>query len=163
MKKRPRIIREPEQHGTNTGRDVHGRFVRGNRIAAGNKGRRGARALNLALDKKLTPRAWDSIVHRAVVEARHGDHNARVWLADRHAGRPRLEPDSRHLELDLPELRSAEDVAEATRLVVGALVSGELALEDGLAALRAVAEVRESVVLEDLEQRLRSIELSNER
>ena len=76
-----------------TNRDENGRFIKGNKAAAGNKGGRRARrsteeAYLRALSDRVTLEDWIKIVDVAAAMAKAGDKEARRWLSSYLIGLP---------------------------------------------------------------------------
>ena len=69
-------------------RDASGKFVKGNPGGPGRKKREVETDYLIALVKAVSMEDWEAIVHKAVVQARHGDAVARKWLADYIIGAP---------------------------------------------------------------------------
>lgn len=162
QRKRPRIVREPEELGSNSAeeRDARGRFRRGNTLSRGNRGRSGQRGIKRMIAAALTDADLRAIVRRARDQARGGDPVARAWISDRLDGRPRTEPDDSVLALELPALVDASSCAEAAAAIVAAAAGGHLTLEEAAGCMNLVDAAREGVVLRDLEDRLQALEAS---
>jgi len=73
------------------GRDIKGRFIKGNRHSKGNAG---GRPMNYAADymermrERLTLDEWDAVISKAIEQAKDGDNRARTWLASYVMGQP---------------------------------------------------------------------------
>lgn len=76
------------------GRDEKGRFVKGHKNSAGNKGGTGRPRRSIeerylkALSGSISISDWKEIVKKAVEQAKDGDKFARQWLADYLIGKP---------------------------------------------------------------------------
>jgi hypothetical protein len=135
-----------------------GKFKPGNptRFQPGNPGRpMGVRHRSTLLVEKMMQDDAKEIVRAVVTAAKGGDMVAAKIVLDRispaRKGRP--------LRFELPEARTADDVAAALASVVGAMADGELT-PDEAALVASVLEVRRKAIeTVELENRLHRLEL----
>lgn len=141
-------------------RDARGRFLPGNRASNGR--RRGAR--NRATEAReaieaLTTEHAEAIVQSLVANAVAGDVQAaalllpRIWPA-RKGGAP--------IQIDLPEILTAADVLKAHAIVVAAVASGEITVDEGQALALLVDGARRAIETTDLERRVQALEDASE-
>jgi len=133
------------------------KFKPGNphRFAPGNPGRpKGARCRATLLAEKLMSADTKAIVQAVITAARAGDMVACKIVLDRIApirkGRP--------IRFDLPETRSAEDVAAAMAQVVNAMADGELTPDEAQMVASVLEVRRKAIETLELENRLRVLE-----
>jgi hypothetical protein len=113
-------------------------IARGRPFAKGNPGRpKGVRHKSTLLCEKLMRDDAKEIVQAVIVAAKAGDTVAAKIVLDRispaRKGRP--------IHFDLPEARTADDVAAALAAVVSAMADGELT-PDEAALVASVLEIR---------------------
>jgi len=130
-------------------------IARGRPFAKGNPSRpKGVRHKSTLLCEKLMRDDAKEIVQAVVTAAKAGDMVAAKIVLDRispaRKGRP--------IHFDLPEARTADDVAAALAAVVTAMAAGELT-PDEASMVASVLEVRrKSIETVELENRLRVLE-----
>lgn len=122
------------------GRDARGRFARGAKPGPGRE--RGRKEHRQAMHDAVSPEDIAGIMRTLRDLALGGDVAAARVLLDRLLGKPReQQPD---LRIQLPALDSAEQVAQAVRLVVQAVAAGQLPAADGRVIVDLLGAVLES-------------------
>ena len=89
-----------------------------------------------------SPQDVREIVGKLVQQAKDGDVQAARTLLDRLFGRPREAASD--VSIELPDLNSAEQIHQATRLVVQSVASGDLPANDGRTIVDLLSAVLES-------------------
>ena len=144
-------------HSAESDRDGAGRFLRGHGIRSpGNPRLRRLGALQEAVAEAITPAELTTVVQRLRDQALDGDTQAARLLLERCLGRPREE--APEVCIDLPDLVTAADVADATRRIAAAAATGDLDVATAAAMLGIVRSVSEMNLLPELQLRLERIE-----
>jgi hypothetical protein len=134
------------------GRDPAGKFQKG--CSAGPGRPAGIGEHREALLRACTPADMEEVVRALVDQAKQGDAAAARLLMDRVYGRAREEQPT--MRAELPDLTSAQEVAEAMRLVVAAVARGELPADHGRAWVDLLTAVLEAG---EVEQVLRACDI----
>lgn len=93
-------------------RNDKGQFVKGHPGGPGRPRREVEHAYHTALVGKVTIEDWQKVVDRAVQDAKDGDHNARVFLAQYLMGKPQEHLDVTSADEQLPIAVIKMDVNE---------------------------------------------------
>jgi hypothetical protein len=101
----------------------------------------------------------EGIVRAVIDEAKAGDTKAREILLAR-AWPPRK---GRKVELDLPEVKTAADIAAALGAVTGAVSRGEITPEEGQAVAALLEVTRKATETAELEARIVALEKEKKR
>lgn len=137
----------------NSGRKQAGRFAKGQ---SGNpKGKpKGARHKTTILAEKLMEDEAEAVVRAVIDKAKDGDMTAARIVVDRIApvrkGRP--------INLALPKVETADDVASAMATIVGAMAEGKITPEEATVAASVLEARRRAIETTDFERRLSEIE-----
>lgn len=140
---------EPEK----IGREQAGRFRKGQSGNPAGKPK-GARHKSTILAEKLMADDVGDEVRAVVAAAKGGDMTAARLVLDRIAP-PRK---GCAINLDLPPIQSATDVAAAMGIVVEAVADGELTPDEGQAVAALLETRRRAIETADLEMRIAAIE-----
>ena len=129
--------------------------ARGKPFAKGNPGRpKGVRHRSTLLVEKMMQDDAKGIVQAVVTAAKAGDMVACKIVLDRispaRKGRP--------LRFELPEARTADDVAAALAAVVGAMADGELTPDEAQMVASVLEIRRKAIETVELENRLAVLE-----
>lgn len=136
-------------HDRNNGRDSAGRFD------AGNPGRpKGARNKVTVLAEKLMADEAEAIVRSVVDAARNGDMVAAKLVLERLAPVRRGRP----VTLDLPEVRTAEDVFAAMSATISAMADGDITPEEAAVVAGVLDTKRKTIETLEIERRLEALE-----
>lgn len=152
-----RAAENGRQTAENGRRDRRGRFQPGHGGGPGRpKGSRSATSLLAAARRfeQLASEQLDEIVGAVIDAARGGDMQAARLILDRISPARR----GRHVEIELPEIRSADDLGRAQQAVLDAVAEGRLALDDAAALDGLLDSRRQHLETEDLAQRLARLE-----
>jgi hypothetical protein len=130
-------------------------IARGRPFAKGNPGRpKGVRHKSTLLCEKLMRDDAKEIVQAVIVAAKAGDMVAAKIVLDRispaRKGRP--------IHFELPEARTADDVAAALAAVVSAMADGELTPDEAALVASVLEMRRKSIETIEHENRLRILE-----
>jgi hypothetical protein len=135
-----------------------GRFRRG---VSGNPGGRPAGSRNRAslVADALADGELEGIVKQVIEDAKAGDAKAReIVLARAWPARK-----SRRVQLDLPDVKSAEDIASAMGAVTRAVAEGEITPDEGQAVAAILESQRKAIELADIERRVAALEARKEK
>ncbi|MFG0318972.1 MAG: hypothetical protein ACF8XB_17000, partial [Planctomycetota bacterium JB042] len=160
----PRTADEDGKDGAarSDGRDAQGRFARGNGGGPGNPGVRRVAEYQRAVRESVTPERLELVLKRMVQRAvRDGDVQAARLVIERCMGRASLDPLGEGIPIELPPIRSLDDLLKAADVLLGAAVSGAApaeAIEKLAGLVEGVRRVYETEVvaarLDELEREL---------
>lgn len=117
---------------------------------------RHASALQGAVRQAVTPKDLTRVLHTLRDLALTGDVSAAKVLLERCLGRATEEP--RPFNVALPDLTTAEGVADAMRAIVGAVASGDLTTADASAVVGLLRAVADATVFAELDARVSELE-----
>jgi len=141
------------------GRDDRGRFAAGNPGGPGNPAVRRVAEYQRAVRDSLTPEHLGLVLKRMVQRAvRDGDVQAARLVFERSLGRASLDPLGEGIPIELPEIRSIDDLLKAADVLLGAAVSGTAPAESIEKLAGLVEGVRRVYETEVVARRLDELE-----
>jgi hypothetical protein len=129
-------------------------FTRGRPFAKGNPGRpKGSRNVGTLLAEALLQDNAADLVKEAIEDSKRGHGPAMRWCLDR------LVPKrDRILEIDLPEVKTAEDAAEALSRITQLVADGEITPAEARALATLVESHSKTLDVAAMERRLAELE-----
>ena len=143
--------------GKKTGRDAAGRFARG---VSGNPQGRAKGSLNRRTQKllELLEESGEEIVRGLVKSAKQGKPWAVKLCVDRLL--PRAE---RRVEINLPNVTQAADVADAGAALIEMAAEGEVTIDEARGVVDLIEQQRKAIETTNLEPRLLAVERDRRR
>ena len=132
-------------------------FTKG--VSGNPKGKpKGARSRTTLLLEKMMSEDGENVVRSVIRAAVEGDMQAAKLIIDRLVPVRR----GRSIDLDLPDVKTTIDTANAHAEVLSAVSEGRLDTEQAEALMRLLGHTRESILAADLEQRIINLEKAKE-
>ena len=139
-------------------RDRGGRFAKGNPGGPG-RPRGSGNALRRAAEEAVTPEHVAAIIRRATRMALEGDIAAMRIVLERVCGRPHEAPaQGFELDLDLPNLRTAENCSHAIDLLLDAICRGSCDRDSAKVMLDVIQARMKAIEVSELEARIAELE-----
>lgn len=117
---------------------------------------RGSRNRSTVIAQSLLDGDAEALVARAIALAKEGDGIALRLCIERLV--PRKRNGSSVVEIDLPSVRKAEDLAEAAAAVIDAAAHGELSMDEARAWMALLEQQRSIIETAELAVRLEVLE-----
>lgn len=136
-----------------------GRFAPGNRASKGNPISRRQRELAEAVKAAVSPDDLRAVFKSLVEAAKTGDVQAAGLLLMHAVGKPREVDPVVELTADVPLLTDSDSAAEIVRQVLADVLAGNLPPDVGDRLLSLTAKATDVLLLDDIERRLRQVEL----
>jgi hypothetical protein len=124
------------------------------------KGRpKGARNYATMMVEEMLKGSAQKIVSALIAKAEEGDVAAQMFIVKRLCPTRRGYP----LQLSLPPINQASDLAKALAVVAAQMSAGRLTTEEAAQAVSVLAEHRKALEANDLQEQLEELELFRER
>jgi len=161
-KPEPEAVNSGEKQGPDKDPKT-GQFLPGNRLGKGNPNLRRIKEMREALQEAATPERLQAVLTVMLRKAiEEGDVQAGRLALEYAVGKPKRQDGTEAVEIDLPKVESAENLAAAGGKVLEALAAGEI----DLAQARGIGEILGTAgklfELSEVERRLRALEGGDE-
>lgn len=147
-----------QNSGTGEGRDAGGRFTKGNPGGPGGS-RRHAFELRQAAEEAVSPEYIKAIMKKATHMALQGDIPAMRLVLERTIGKPcEQSEEAAAMPVQLPAMRTPDECAAATALIIEAFTSGKISRDNFKILLDGVQLRSRTIEQVEFDQRLHELE-----
>ena len=131
-------------------------FEPGNKLGRGRpRGSRNKTPLNL---QRILDQYSEPLLKVTIVDAMKGDKRLRAMLLDRILPRRQGSP----VSVGSIQVRTAEEVSKASRLIAQKVASGQITTSEGSEMMDVLEKVRKCIETEELEKRVHLVEVARE-
>lgn len=147
--------KKPRNNGRKTASGTAYNGAKDGRFREGNPGRpRGARHKATVAAQALIDGAGERITRKVIEAAEAGDMVALRLVMDRLVP-PRKEAP---IQVNLPEMKTATDAAQAMAAIIAEVASGEITASEATALIRSINDFTQTLTATEFEKRLEALE-----